>query len=427
MLNEAKRRWANFICSSPNGGRFLASIGSVVDWSTTLVSEEARTKAFIERLVGGAHDIRYLAGVVDLIQSTYLIFVQKDLARVLDYLSSEFVRVDEIVGPGLRGNPRWDKTIIGRTSGQLPLGRYYSRTARRTFEKPENQLLKWLVTDLLNSYRDIVRRTGADRLHPQLLKLATACEHSLEHHWFSSINVPDQLEYRMLVAGRRHQRIEYRRAAVLALRRSELGSDSEISRWKATLELLSSGWLEPVNEDDIFELFGLVLVLDVIGEELGFGSPVEYGLVTAARKHVAKFENERYCVHVFFDQSPREALGVLGRYTAIVKQHRGITGSEHRPDIAVRLRDKSLGSTSTIFVEVKRSSASRYLSESVYKAFGYIFDFAAVWETQQKNPKIVVLVPEEVVFIGDSPQEVMFVSSREAMARALNGLVDIRS
>ena len=50
----------------------------------------------------------------------------------------------------------------------------------------------------------------------------------------------------------------------------------------------------------------------------------------------------------------------------------GISGNERRPDILVVSETPS--STSVVLVEAKRSSDGRYISDSVYKAFGYLYD-----------------------------------------------------
>jgi hypothetical protein len=72
--------------------------------------------------------------------------------------------------------------------------------------------------------------------------------------------------------------------------------------------LLAANWLEPVDPDDLFELYALVLVLDLLEVELGLGPPMQYGLAVPGRDHVAMFETEGNRVRVFFDQSPASVL-----------------------------------------------------------------------------------------------------------------------
>ena len=116
----------------------------------------------------------------------------------------------------------------------------------------------------------------------------------------------------------------------------------------------------------------LVLTLDVLSNEVGLGEPIEYGLVISERDHVALFQGEQQTVRVFFDQAPAAILGASTEYRGAMRLHSGISGNERRPDILVVSETPS--STSVVLVEAKRSSDGRYISDSVYKAFGYLYD-----------------------------------------------------
>lgn len=419
--------WRDFICSPHHAGRHLASIGTSVGTSVAEAIDTAELQAFLNR-VGSEKDVQVLADVVDLLRPEYLDFIDNDLARVLDHLSNEMVRVEEIVGPALRGNPRWDRTILGRMSYSLPVGKYFTRTAHRSFDLPENLLLRWLIDHLANTIRDIGRRTGLDALHPQLRLIASRCEEALRHHWMSGVPATPMLTPQMITVAERHRRPEYRSAAGLARSRNGLSSRDKDFRWHAILMLLAVGWLEPISDDDLFELYVLVIVLDVLSDELGLGNPVEYGLLLRERRYVAAFEGTAGTVRVFFDQSPATALGIPGRYTAVRDAHLGISGAERRPDILVEFDsiDPELAST-RILVEVKKTTDGRYLSDSIYKAFGYLYDFQDLWAGGTgPHRKIILVVPEGVSSReGVSVPEVMITSARdrEALAQGLRPIV----
>jgi hypothetical protein len=418
--------WRDFICSPHHAGRHLASIGTSVGTSVAEAIDTAELQAFLDR-VGSSQDVQVLADVVDLLRPEYLDFIDNDLARVLDHLSNEMVRVEEVVGPALRGNPRWDRTILGRMNYSLPVGKYFTRTAHRSFDLPENLLLRWLVDHLANTIRDISRRTGLDALHPQLRLIASRCEEALRHHWMSDVPGTALLTPQMVTAAERNRRPEYRRAASLARTRNGLSSRDRDFRWHAILMLLAVGWLEPICDDDLFELYVLVLVLDVLSDDLALGNPVEYGLLLRERRYVAAFESVNGTIRVFFDQSPATALGIPGRYTAVHDAHLGILGAERRPDILVEFDpiDRTMEAVRTI-IEVKKTTDGRYLNDSVYKAFGYLYDFQDLWSATGPIPKIILVVPEGVSSREGVPvPDVMITSAsdRVALARGLRPIV----
>ncbi|WP_194914590.1 hypothetical protein [Azospirillum sp. INR13] len=421
--------WSKFICSPRHAGRYLSSIGTAVRGKKADAVDLDVLRSFLDRLRQGPADVALLVNAVDLILGDCLAFVVQDLHRLLDHLSNEMVRRDEVVGPALRGNPRWDRTVLGRMAGSLPPGRYVSRTAHRSFDLPENLLLRWLVGNLLGAVIDIRRRVKAKGLHPDLRVLSARCEEALRHHWFGSIDEPPTLTNAMLIAARRHRRPEYRRAAALAAHRLALGSKEHDLQWRTILELLAVGWLEPIKDDNLFELYSLVLTIDVLAEELGFGEPVEYGLVAPERKHVACFDSRMGKVHVYFNQTPAVALGVTSRYSVVRDAHAGIGGQERRPDVLVRL-SKPDDTIVTVLVEVKKSTDGQYLSDSVYKMFGYLHDFRDLWVTQAVGaaeahgivPQAVLLVPEAFRPLEEvKPGELVLLSGsdREGLVRTL--------
>lgn len=397
----------------------MASLGSAVAASTGEPIDLAGLEAFLGKLEHGGDDIAHLASLVDLLSGRYDRFMDADLPHLLDLLAVEARYEDTIIGPALTQNARWDRTSIGRLSGWLRPGQYVSRTGRRSHELPENLLLRWLVADLANAIVGIRRRSKGSRLHDILETIAVRADQARGHHLFGAISEPLRLEPVMLSSARLRRRPEYTKAADLAARRSMLSDGSEEARWHAVLMLLAVGWLEPVDIDDLFELYSLVMVLDVMSQELELGDPDEFGLVLPGRKQVAMFARSFGNLKVFFNQSPKTAIGIRGRYGAVINGHAGVTGSERRPDILVVL-ERPDGRRDMLIIEMKKSRDGTYLSDSIYKVFGYLHDFAACWPTATSGPKALLLIPEGVQQIGPAPEIVIATADdRRAIARAI--------
>ncbi|WP_197411634.1 hypothetical protein [Sphingopyxis sp. HXXIV] len=419
--NRAK--WREFICAPDHPYRHLASLGASVQGAKSDALDLASLSDFLLKL-RGEHDSTLLADMVDLVSGPYEAFSEGHLLRLLDVLANEMESRDEVVGPGLRGNPRWDRTVVSRMAGVLPVGRYYSRTAHRSFTLPENQLLRWLVDELIASIRNLTRRSASASPHKTLVAILQRCEEAAAHHWLSQLPVPPYLNPEMVAAAKRSRRPEYRMAADLAESRARLRSSSDDARWYATLMLLAVGWLEPVSDDDLFELYSLTLVVDVLAQELGFGEPEEYGLVTSGRGHIAAFRSDQGRLRVLFDQSPIGLTGSHDRYRGIVAAHEGATGSARRPDISI-VYDRSDGRRFLI-VEVKRTANERYVSDSIYKVFGYLYDFSAMWPDDHPSPRSILLVPEGIKRMADQPyRETTVISGddRQELAAALRSAI----
>jgi hypothetical protein len=387
MTREA---WRDFICAPDRAGRHLSAIGRGVAGATSDAIDLAALQSFLEKLHDTAADMHLISNAVDLIVGGYGTYAKGPLHRILDSLSSEMLAQEQIVGPGLRGNPRWDRTILQRMAGTLSPVHYVSRTSHRSFELPENQLISWLLDDLRRTVSAIEQRVGTSALHADLQKLRDECERARSHHWFGDISVPLRLTPEMIAAARRHRRPEYRTAAALARRRLEMETSDHHARWYTIMSLLAVNWLEPVDDDDLFELYVLILTLDLLSAERGFGEPVEYGLVTSRRGHIALFQDDHQNIRVYFDQTPAAVLGIHTEYGQVFTQHYGISGGERRPDILIVAERE--GKTRLVLIEMKKSVDGRYISDSVYKVFAYLYDFKDAGGAG-RTVKAVLVVP----------------------------------
>lgn len=348
-------------------------------------------EAFLQKLGGGDRDVTLLAGLVELSGGRYLEFLLDELPELLDQLSSETERRNEIVGPRLVGAPQWGATRIARSSGQLRYGQFYSRTAHRSYDIAENRVVAWLVSSVDELVGRVLRLSKGRGLPPRVERLAEACAEVLRHPVLVDIARVDELDPDDVGAAAASHREEYRAAAALARSLRAITQGDEGARWFSILMLLAVDWLEPVSDDDLFEMFALVTVVDVLAKEVGLGEPVEYGLVVSGRKHVALFDDADGSVSVFFDMSIPATIGGRSRYSATVAEYEGVTGSERRPDILVCRR--SPAGTSTVLVEVKRSDSERYISDSIYKMYGYLYDQQDLWTADAPNPRAILLVP----------------------------------
>ncbi len=426
------QQWRDFVCDPARPGRFLSNIGRAVveDQAPDIDSEVL--EAFLQRLSGAGADVELLAGAVDLAHVPYSKFFTEILPQLLDVLSSERVGEVSIVGPGLRGNPDWSKTSVGRISGKLAKTHYASRLPTRSFQLPENLLVRWLVGSVSNTIAMIEDRIGSGAIPDRLIEIRTACGEAFAHHWFKQVQPPIVPAVHMFAAAKLQRNPAYRMAANLAERRSSRLGAGSTARWLRTLDLLRANWLAPAGTDNLFELYALTLVLDVLEKELSLGAPIEFGLARPGRSHVALFDHAKIGkVRVFFDQSPHVVLGTSSRYREIVSSHTGALGSARRPDVTVARYGSEGAKPTVLLFEVKETRDSAYTSDSIYKAMGYAFDYSSLWEVGPACPKVVLIFPDDVARRAEAnlaALDVVLVSSldRGAVAEAMRARLDIQ-
>lgn len=389
-----RSEWEEFICSPQHAGRHLSSIGRGVAGGTATAVDLPTLRAFLDKLSEDRRDVEVLANVVDLLTAPYLSFVRRELPRLLDHLSNEVLSPEETSGPKLRGNPRWDKTYLGRLNGTVPRLKFVTRSAHRSFELPENSLLRWLLEELRNAIIGIERRCGSAALHPDLREIGRAVDHALRHHWLRAVRVPPRIEHPMLAAALRHRNPGYRLAADLARLRAAFANRNPDRRWGSIVSLLAVNYLRPINDDDLFELYVLVMVLDVLTGELGLPEPDEIGLVVPGRSHVASYRLNDGRLLVYFDQSPERVTGHTSEYVRVIRAHEGVTGSARRPDLILAV-DRN-GERELLIIEAKRSEDGPYLSDSIYKIFGYLFDIFRAEVPVASQPKAILISPARI-------------------------------
>ena len=417
-----REEWRNFVTDPSRANRHLANLGRAVGTSAAAPIDPIALADFLGKLSKGEEDIALIAGIVDLASGGYDDFCSRHLPPLLDSLANERVGEHAIVGPMLRGNTRWDLTTLGRISGRLLPTQFVTRLPQRSFALPENALVRWLVEDMKRTITWVEARVGSKALLSQLSVIRDGCEEALRHQWFREVPPPRWLDAHMRLAAQRQRFPAYRRAAALAARRQRYVNRDRSARWEHIINLLAVDWLAPLSDDDLFELYALVFLIDVLEHDLGLGRPTQYGLAARGRGHVALFQSGSSRVRVFFDQSPSVVLGYTSYQLAILAAHDGVRGVPRRPDLVV-VHDGDIGRR-LAFVEVKKTADSSYISDSVYKGLGYISDFRAIWTENPSNPKVIILFPENIgprAGTDISQQELVLASSsdRETLGAAL--------
>ncbi|UPJ50388.1 hypothetical protein IVB30_02845 [Bradyrhizobium sp. 200] len=414
-----EQTWRDFVCDPTRPGRFFSNVGRAVGSNQAEEIDGDVLNHFLTRLAGGGADVDLLATAVDLSRPGYVEFFTGILPPLLDALANERVGADAVVGPGLKGNPLWSATTLARKSGRIPQTHYVTRLPERSFSLPENLLVRWLVGSTLTAIELLEQRLGSGALPDRLFLIRTAAREAFVHHWFGEVESPRLPTSDMMRAAKRQRNSAYRFAAELAERRAARSVGAPTSRWLRTLDLLRVNWLAPDQSDDLFELYALTLVLDILERDFGLGPPIEFGLSIPGRAHVALFESaEVGQVRVYFDQSPHTVLGERSRYREIISAHSGTLGSARRPDVAVARYAPNSDRPIVLLIEVKESRDSAYTSDSIYKALGYAFDYLSLWEIGPSCPKVVLMFPEEIARRPESNLAALDVTLLSSLDRA---------
>lgn len=386
-----REAWSEFICAPERAGRHLASIGR---GSTGAYASVAVDLVALQDFLDRIEDERgpeLLTQFVDLTLGGYAEFAELKLHRLLDALSSEQVSQTAQVGPSPSGRVQWARTMMARQTGGLPPGRYIAQVSQRSFDLPINRVLAWLISDLVQALDRVKKAVHSSHLSPELERLDVLLQEAQRHHWLSAIKPSANIEIDLANARIDLGRPGYGDVLDLAKRRQRLQDRDQDRRWQNLLNLLAVGWLMPLGDDDLFELYVLVLTLDVLEYDLGLGAPTAIDLVRPGRREIAKFEVDERIVSVFFDQAYGPIVGGPTRYPPLTRLTPLISSHPRRPDIIVTVSGPG-GIEASVLVEAKNTTDPDYISASIYRCYGYIHDFDPAGFLGKNGPACVLLI-----------------------------------
>lgn len=386
-------------------------------------TDDVEIREFLEKLGREEVDRRLLLRLSFVTEPAVMAFFRVDLPALLRALSHEMTRRRDVSRGVVKGKIIWSETALrrARTSGGTP--EFVVRVPEKSSDLPETRLLRLFLTQVRSTVVAVEEVVGTAGVPEDVLELRRLAEGALRE-----AKVREAGEER--VASVRMKRRAFRKRdpswGRLARLQKELDQSVLRPRWDAVLNLLRRGWLAPVSDDDLFELYALVFFLSVLEQESGFEGVEFYGLIRRGRREVAVLRNPSTDtkVTVFFDQGPGDLMKQgRGAYDSVLR-HYDLDARSHRPDVTAVFEGKD-GRRRILFLEVKRSEDGAYIRGSVYKMFGYFHDFSELWEGQALyGARGVLLLPEDVEPRDSKArftEELVLVSAadRDALAQAV--------
>jgi hypothetical protein len=378
--------WEQFV--RDHAGRYLYAGAA---GAFTPAGADPDIEFFLERL--RAADLRFLTHLYYLLRPEVQSFFVRDLKDLLRSLTNTVVRTRAVSRGGIRGKLLWSETLRARAAGRADPATYVVVQTDRTADVPENQLLRSFLGRAHAVATRATELVGTSTVVPALERIRRTAELGLKHPYLR--DVADVTHGTTLMRRRalRHRNRAYARlSGIEAL----LHQAVHLGRWASVVRLLEGGWYAPISDDDMFELYVLLRVLRVLEFDLACGAPQTFGLISRNRLDVARFNDELGCtIRVLFDKAPLDLLPGRSRYSETLDDYVGFAPTEHRPDICIEV-SRPGAQPSHLIIEVKRTEDDQYKRDSVYKVFGYVYDFATMWRDANQHPKAVLVVPDVV-------------------------------
>lgn len=387
-----RRAWERYLQDRPEV-RYLYGRGAArLETEVPALSQEDErsVRNFLNRL-RDQEDLRALGRTYLLLQPSLQEFVTLELPGLLRSLERVMRPRIETTRGAPRGKIQWSSTFRRRVGGKADSTTFVVRKPERSADLPENRLVKLFLRRLVDTVDAAAVAAGTRHTPAYLQELRSTARRLAQEPHLRGVETVDEVDANMRRAARRNRDPRYGKSLDFADQHDDVVHET---RWRTVLELLRVGWLEPLSDDDLFELYSLVFLFQMLSERLGYDG-VSYGLIRAGREEVAVFEHptSRRRVRVWFDQNPARIFKGRSRYRNVIGRYSGIVSSGRRPDIVLAVERRGQADH-RFLLEVKRTTGGEYQRDSVYKGFGYLYDFRELWaDSPAQTPKIGVLFP----------------------------------
>lgn len=299
-------------------------------------------------------------------------FIYVTAPAVLRQLSQRATPLLE-VGYRVRGHIDWNRTVRERSIvGLLDMPLFAVARRERDFDTPENQLFCYLLDRIISITGGLTAQYDSEKywLREVQIRFKVARMHAASHlvRGVQKIDKPRPSHVRA-VAGARNR--AYRGLGSLYEFFHELVEQRSLGRLR---EVLEAQFLEPMELEDLFELYTLFEVKQSI-DDLGWVE-TEQQLIGGDRGlPVFCYRRGDMVLSLLYQRVPW-VMNKASHYKQVLAHYKELQGLR-RPDIIVLLENSTTGRRKYLIIEAKYSRHRRYIVDGAYKLFGYLSDFRA--------------------------------------------------
>jgi hypothetical protein len=171
------------------------------------------------------------------------VFLIGQLKGLLRGLAHESFREQETQGPSIRGKVNWPATLVARSAGRLGEGRFLVRRSAKSFDLPENQLLRLLLATTVSDRERMRAVIGTGALYSEFAKMRRMAGAGLRDYNLRSVSKELRINIEMIQCAHAHRNPAYREAARLLRRRQIVTESIQTGRLEAVLSMVRSGGL----------------------------------------------------------------------------------------------------------------------------------------------------------------------------------------
>lgn len=291
--------------------------------------------------------------------------------------------IDDRSGPP-RGRIDWARTYAKRTQSGGDPTRFVTRAIERSSDTGAARLFLFLLTSIAENSERLCKQQIPEVARTALFNSAEFAQRSaaaLRGRGVHRGYRPSPQEIGPLRRSRRPDVLAAVELYDLYVNVVELANENLLRN------LLRERQLAPENHDDLFEVWTLLVLVDLhLREGWELREAVLIGGDASPKRPKFILGKDDAIAEIFYQTLPPE-MGKSSAYKVIFSEY-DLDASMRRPDVTICVKWPS-GQVQRTIVEVKRTRDDQYILDSVYKTLGYLSDFK---DTVGPNSPLALLV-----------------------------------
>ena len=365
------------------------------------------------------HELRLLQRIYFLLSETVQRSVRESTPCLLRRLVQSTDRVTTELKGSVRGNVDWSLTIKRRLStGFNNRTVFVTRMAVKTYDLPEMQALKYLLTQINRLCGEVLGvipeesealpyQHNKKKWRDEIRSLYHLTRTFLKNAYLREIGLPTTVTDLMLQRVRCARNAEFKRVYESLRLYRRLFIQGEYGTLR---DCFAQGVLKPLNRDTLYETYILFLTMESL-EQAGWRRE-HLRLIGFGSGAVVCYRHGPTMLRVYYQTLP-VAFAENSLYTDLMRKY-SIDARLRRPDMLLEFNaDKQ----DFKLVEVKRTRNKHYIVESVYKVLGYLKDFEKCFEPEQM-PHALLVVWDDIDG-AESSSDVVVIHGRQSYQRFL--------
>lgn len=320
-------------------------------------------------------DLNYLKSVHFLLSNEVQVFVNI-LPQLLRNLSHSTNKKELISKGVVRGSVDWNQTLKTRYSqGFNDYSLFSCNCPTKLYDLEENQLLKFILKNIVLLANNLNLNKDSKYWENKINDIYFEAKTSLNNVYFQNISDLKIVSPKIVRKAYNHRNNFYKKAVEVYKKYETIFIREDKQE---LVNLVSNQILEPLNYDQLYELFVFFNLIDCLPQD-----NLDLGLLRKGNMYAANYNDE---IKIHYQNVPEDFKqdsiykGILANYD--------INSSSKRPDIIIEFIGN--GKSSYRLIEVKRSKDLGYIYQSVYKVLGYLKDYENI-ELCENIPAVLVL------------------------------------